>query len=111
MARIIVLAARSWSFPDEKTGEIRSGITIDGTEGNQNDEPDYKGRGAVEYTGSDEAWKSLSAGQLPAICDVDLGTRKARNKSGKAVAVASIETVSAMHPIDFAALSPARKAA
>jgi hypothetical protein len=111
MARIIVCAARSWSFRDEKTQELRAGITVDGTEGNQNDEADYKGRGAVEYTASDEAWKTLSAGQLPAICDVELGTRKARSKAGKPVAVASIEQVMSMHPIDFAAVPAARKAA
>lgn len=102
MAKIIILAARNWEMRDEKTGEVTAGVTVEGTETDISNETDYRGVGAVSYRG-DNAWDDLKALPLPAICDVEIGLRKMRDRSGKAVAAASILSVKLLAPINLAA--------
>lgn len=109
MARIIVLAARKYSIQNDD-GSVNEGINLDGCESFQNDDPDYKGRGGMVYKASEAAWNMLKDKQLPAICEVDLSSRKGKNKRDQAVAIASVEEVYAVHPIDFN-VPAARKAA
>jgi hypothetical protein len=109
MAKIIVLAVRNWELRDEKTGEIRSGVKVEGCEGQINEEKDYRGAGFVEYKATPEAWESLKTAKLPAICDVEISLSKARAKNGSSVAVAAITSATVIAPIDF--LKPARVAA
>ena len=100
MARIIILAARKYRIENED-GTVNEGINLDGCEGFQNSEPEYRGRGGMVYRASEQAWNMLKDKQLPAICEVDLSSRKGKNKRDQAVAIASVEEVYAVHPIDF----------
>lgn len=109
MARIIILAARSWSLVDEKTGEMRSGVKIEGCEAFVNNETDYRGAGFVEYQASPEAWESVKIAQLPGIFDVEIGLRKKKLKNGSSAAVASVEQASFVSAIEF--MPPVKKAA
>ena len=102
MAKIIILAARNWEMRDEKTGEVRAGVTIEGTETDISNEKDYRGIGAVSYRG-DDAWDDLKNLPLPAICEVEIGLKKARDRSGKAVAAASILSAKLISKIDLGA--------
>lgn len=109
MARIIILAARNWSMVDDKTGEVRAGVKVEGCEAFVNDEKEYRGAGAVEYLASPEAWNSIKTAPLPGIFDVEIGLRKKKLKNGSGAAVASIEGATLVSAIDF--LLPVKKAA
>lgn len=109
MARIIILAARNWSLVDEKTGELRSGVKLDGCEAFVNSDEGYRGSGFVEYQSTPEAWETLKTAPLPGIFDVEIGLRKTRNQRGGAVAVASVERATLVSAIDF--MPPVKKAA
>ena len=101
MAKIIILAARNWELRDEKTGEIRSGVNIEGTEATVSAEKDYKGCGFVQYAASDEAWNDLKAITLPAICDVETGVKKGKSRDGKSIGIVTIMGVKLISVIDL----------
>jgi hypothetical protein len=99
--KIIVLAARNWELRDDKTGEIRSGVSIEGTEAMVSNEKDYKGSGFVNYSASDEAWNDLKAIQLPAICDVEVGVKKGKDRAGKSIGIMTILSIKLVSTIDL----------
>lgn len=108
MARIIILSARSWSLRDEKTGELREGVKVEGSETEIASDPDYRGAGAVEYPATPEAWNVLKNATIPGIFDVEIGIARAKMMNGKAAARASILSVSPVAGID---LNPAARKA
>lgn len=99
--KIIVLAARNWQLRDDKTGEIRSGVTIEGTEAAVSNESDYKGSGCVSYSASDDAWSDLKTIQLPAICHVEVGIKKGKDRAGRAIGITTITGVKWLANIDL----------
>ena len=93
----LVLSCRNWEFTDEKTGEVRSGVTLQ-----------YLEDGCVENTGNNRGWfpfklsgpsnlKSVFE-QVPAVCELDIRRRPGRD--GKAQD--TLVNATLLHPVNTA---------
>lgn len=80
--RALVLSADVWSMPDERTGEIRNGVSVWYMNEYREDTDKSFGYKPTKVSAAPEMLDILRAAKLPAICDLDFGSRP--GKEGKA---------------------------
>jgi len=103
--KALVLSADKWSMPDEKTGEIRSGFSVWYVNDYRDDLPESIGMKPTKITATPEMFESLRLAKLPALFDLDFGSRP--GAQGKA----TLTLVKAKHIADvdvFAVKAPAK---
>lgn len=73
--RALVLSADQWSMPDERTGEIIKGTSIWYLNSYRESTDGAVGFKPTKVSGSFYMFPQLSAAQLPALCDLEFGSR------------------------------------
>lgn len=89
--RALVLSADAWEMPDEKTGEIRKGVSVWYVNSYREDEAKSVGFKPTKLAATFDAFDQLRVGGLPGLFEMDFGTRPgAQNK-------ATLTLISAKH--------------
>lgn len=89
--RALVLSADAWEMPDEKTGEIRKGVSVWYVSNYREDDVKSAGFKPTKLAGTFESFDQLRTAGLPGVFDLDFATRPgAQNK-------ASLTLVAAKH--------------
>lgn len=92
--RAFILSADRWSMPDERTGEIRTGYSVWFLNNYREDLPESLGYKPTKITATDELFAVLKKATLPALFDLDFGSRP--GAQGKA----TLTLVAAKHVAD-----------
>lgn len=80
--RAVVLSADVWEFTDEKTGEVRKGASVWYVNDYRDDSADGLGFKPTKVTATPEIFDQLRGAQLPAMFDLEFGSRPgAQNKA------------------------------
>lgn len=105
--KALVLSADKWSMPDEKTGEIRTGFSVWYVNDYRDDLPESIGYKPTKISTTPEMFESLRLAKLPALFDLDFGSRP--GAQGKA----TLTLVKAKHlgDVDVFTVKPASKVA
>lgn len=80
--KALILSADFWSMPDERTGEIRSGYSVWYINDYRDDGEGAIGFKPTKVSATPEIFEVLKPAQLPALFDLDFGSRP--GQGGKA---------------------------
>lgn len=98
MERVIVLNARRYSFPDEKSGRQVEGVTVNYLTGDTSSEADRVGVEQLTVTAPMSLYGDLA--QAPGIYDLDF-----RHRAGaKGKVTLSLSSAKFVSSVDFASL-------
>jgi hypothetical protein len=75
MAMSLILSADKWSMPDERTGEVRSGVTVWCVDNYRSDSADSLGYKPVKLSVDSKIFPVLEKSGLPGLYHVDLALR------------------------------------
>lgn len=81
--KVLVLSADKWAMTDEKTGENRTGLTVNYV--NDYRDSDEKSEGykptkiSVPAELMEQVFKQFQSAGLPAMCELDFGTRPGKD--------------------------------
>lgn len=73
--RALVLSADQWQMPDEKTGEIIKGTSIWFLNSYRESSEGAVGFKPTKVSGSFDMFHEMSKAQLPALCELEFGSR------------------------------------
>lgn len=97
--RALVLSADVWSMADERTGEIRDGISIWYVNDYRDDSDKSFGYKPTKVSAAPDMLEKLRGAKLPSICDLDFGSRP--GKEGKAtLTLVGMKSVKAVELFD-----------
>jgi hypothetical protein len=89
--RVLVLSADTWEMPDERTGEIRKGVSVWYVNSYREDDVKSVGFKPTKLAGTFEAFDQLRVGGVPSMYEVDFGTRPGKDNK------ASLTLIGAKH--------------
>jgi len=75
MERALVISADRYEFTDEKTGEIRKGVTVHYINDYREDTDKAIGFKPIKAPATPEAFDAIAKGSAPALYDLDFRTR------------------------------------
>lgn len=75
MERALILSADAWDMPDEKTGEIRSGVSVWYVNDYREDTKTSIGFKPTKVSAAPEILDQLRSSQLPALFQMTYGSR------------------------------------
>ncbi|MDC7832355.1 hypothetical protein [Pseudomonas benzopyrenica] len=79
--RVLILSADKWAMPDEKTGEIRNGVSVWYVNDYREDTADAFGFKPTKISADPSLLDELRGAKLPAVFEADYGSRPgAQNK-------------------------------
>lgn len=79
--RVLILSADKWAMPDEKTGEIRNGVSVWYVNDYREDTHDAFGFKPTKISADPSLLDELRGAKLPAMFEADYGSRPgAQNK-------------------------------
>lgn len=79
--RVLILSADKWAMPDEKTGEIRNGVSVWYVNDYREDTADAFGFKPTKISADPSLLDELLGAKLPAVFEADYGSRPgAQNK-------------------------------
>lgn len=80
--KALVLSADAWEMADEKTGELRKGVSVWYVSNYREDDVKSAGFKPTKLAGTFEAFDALRASGLPGLFELDFATRPgAQNKA------------------------------
>lgn len=79
--KLILFSARPWSFTDEKTGEMRNGVTVQYSDGIAVNAGKEKGIFPMTMSAAPELWAQLTT--LPAVYECDLKMRPGKDNKAQ----------------------------
>ena len=80
--RVLILSVDKWEMPDEKTGELRRGLSVWYVNEYREDTPDAFGFKPTKIGAVPELFDTFKKAKLPSLCEVDFGSRPgAQNKA------------------------------
>lgn len=85
MQKALVLSADKWELTDEKTGEIRRGLSVWYINDYREPTDKFAGFKPSKVTADFESFAALAAANLPAFCEMEYGSRT--GAEGKATLV------------------------
>lgn len=75
MEKALILSADSWSMPDEKTGEIRKGVSVWFVNDYRDDTEEAVGFKPTKVSADAELLPMLRSAKLPAVFNMHYGSR------------------------------------
>lgn len=75
MEKALILSADSWSMPDEKTGEIRKGVSVWFVNDYRDDTEEAVGFKPTKVSADVELLPMLRSAKLPAVFNMHYGSR------------------------------------
>lgn len=82
MDKALILSADSWSMPDERTGEIRNGVSVWYVNDYREDTSEALGFKPTKVPADPSLFPLLQAAKLPSIFEMTYGSRPgAQNKA------------------------------
>lgn len=75
MEKALILSADSWSMPDEKTGEIRTGVSVWFVNDYREDTDQAVGFKPTKVSADTDLLPLLRAAKLPAVFNMHYGSR------------------------------------
>lgn len=82
---IHILGMKKWSFPDEKTGEIREGVTVFVAQDNQDSSGDTLGLEVMKMTAPIYVYERAKSLKIPFPADCQASVNLKLGAGGKAV--------------------------
>lgn len=93
----LVLSADAWEMPDERTGEIRKGVSVWFVNDYREDTPLAIGYKPTKVSADPSVLDSLRSAGLPAVCEMHYGSRP--GAQGKATL--TLIDIKPQRPVDF----------
>ncbi|MBR8030375.1 hypothetical protein KDX27_42195 [Burkholderia cenocepacia] len=87
--RALILSADAWEMADERTGEIRKGVSFWYVSNYREDDVKSAGFKPTKLSGTFEAFDQVRTGGLPALCDIDFATRPGKDNKATLTLVAA----------------------
>lgn len=81
METVLILSADKWNFSDEKTGEIRNGVTLQYVNDYREDSATEVGFKPIKVSANPEIFDTVRKNGAPALYKLDMKTRP--GKEGK----------------------------
>lgn len=79
METVLIISADKWEFPDEKTGEIRKGATIQYVSDYREDTDDSVGFKPIKTSVKDEVFDAIKKAGAPAMYSLDVRSRPGKD--------------------------------
>lgn len=87
--KALVLSADAWEMPDERTGELRKGVSVWLLSNYREDDARSVGFKPTKLAGSFEAFDQLRAGGVPGMFEIDYATRPGKDNKATLTLVAA----------------------
>ena len=79
MEQVLILSADKWRMTDEKTGEVRSGVTVHYINDYREDTDSSAGYKPIKAPAAEEVFDAIKKQGAPALFDLDFKTRPGKN--------------------------------
>lgn len=73
--RVLILSADKWAMPDEKTGEMRNGVSVWYVNQYREDTPDSWGYKPTKIGADPSLLDEIRSAKLPAVFEAEYGSR------------------------------------
>ncbi len=87
--RALILSGDAWEMPDEKTGEVRSGVSFWYVSDYREDDARSAGYKPTKISGTFEAFDMVRTAGLPGVFDIDFATRPGKDNKATLTLVAA----------------------
>lgn len=97
MEKTLLLSADKWEFTDEKTGEVKHGVTLTYINAYRDQDESSLGYKPTSLSAGVEVWPELQGKNLPALCEMGFGSKPGTKSNPKpTVYISTLRYVSAV---------------